>query len=171
MFASDTIEAIVYAEHTSDYDGEMFVFHNAQDKALADRVRFEASQRHYNPVTSRLVFQRDRRLGRKWVNFNPLTPNWTKAGYYNLTTTAAISVSGSFTYGGAKFGIGASLAKGVVINVPANASRYSRLGFEVDVTMKEYVMEVYNRETKQVYHRIPTNRPIVTNTYNVVKYQ
>lgn len=90
----------------------------------------------------------------------------------NITASYSASVSGSFEYSGIKYTISAGISKGVGISVPANSKRFSRLGFEVDVQLKEYKIEMYDTSQRnKVIHTMNIKRPVVINTYNVVKYQ
>lgn len=175
--ATHNINIKVYSDYSSVYNGKTYIFNNHNDKATFEMFYNKKSSgnqvaENYNPIRVRQKFIRKVKLGRKWVNYNPLTPNWQKASSYNVGVNTSITVTGSFTYNGTKFGVGASLSKGVRINIPADRKRESRLGFEVDVEMHEYVLELYDTSQKnKVVNRIPSKYPVIINTYNVVKYK
>ena len=169
---SQNVSTKIYSKYTSVYDGNMYVFNSYQDKKTFDTFYGQKSLGNYNPIKVRQKFVRSVKLGRRWVNYNPYTPSWQKAGSYSIAVNANITVTGSFSYKGATFGIGASLSKGVTINMPANKAKESRLGLEADVTMNEYVIEMYDTsQNNRVINRFPAMFPIITDTYNVVKYK
>ncbi|HEM5309560.1 TPA: hypothetical protein U1383_000241 [Streptococcus suis] len=168
----------IVAEISSDYglynpiNNEYYVFENVNDKEYFSEVLSSKMERSYNPIKSREIFIRNISVGRKWVNYNPLTPNWSKASYYNITASYTATASGTFTYSGVNYSISASLNKGVTINTPADSNRYSRLGFDVDVQLKEYKIEMYDTSNNnKIVRTIYTKRPVILNTYNVVKYK
>lgn len=171
-FSPNEVSVDIQSSYASEHHGELFVFNTLQDKTLFDEIKAQENARFFNPIQPRIKHIRTVNLGRKWVNYNPLTPSWSKASSYSITATSTVTASGSFSYQGATFGISATLSKGVAINVPSNPNRYSRLGFEADVQIKEYKIEYYHVDNpKKVVKTVYSKTPVVTNTYNVVRYK
>lgn len=158
--------------YSTNYNGGLYVFDSLEDKQTFDSLLINERLRNYNPIRSRQILIKRVKVGRKWINFNPLTPNWTKASSYNLSTTKSVSASGTFKYGDATLGIGATLAAGTSINIPADPNRYSRLGFEAEIRVDEYKIEMYDTSNRnKVIKTIYTKYPVIIHTFNVVKYK
>lgn len=106
-------------------------------------------------------------ISKKFIDY---TPTWSPSNGYTLTTSRTETYSTSVSYDNLSFGVSVTVSKGVAINIPATASRYSSLCIRADITAKKYYRVIKNAATGAVissyYYIIPT----VTNTYNDVIY-
>lgn len=75
------------------------------------------------------------------------------------------------TYDNISFSVNATLSKGVTINIPADSTRFSKLGFLADITAKKYKVTTTNANTGEYINSYYYIVPSVTDTYNVVVYQ
>lgn len=82
-----------------------------------------------------------------WVGYHPLTPNWSYASSYTVTTGKSYSVNGSYTYNGVAFAINVDCTRSVAITYPADASRASKLGVWADVKLIRTKVDVYDNGT------------------------
>ncbi len=83
------------------------------------------------------------RKNKVWVGYHPTTPNWAKASSYTLSKSSKFNISGSYTYEGITVNIGFSYTPSTSITIPANSSKYSRLGVRADYTFKKIKRQYY----------------------------
>lgn len=76
-----------------------------------------------------------------FVNYNPLTPDWSYATGYHLQVGNSLTVSGSSLFKGYSVSINATVARGVVIDFWANRNVKSKLGIFADFNVYHYKIE------------------------------
>lgn len=76
-------------------------------------------------------------LNHYFVGYHSGTPNWIKASSYTISSGQNFNVSASYPWQGVSLNIGFSYSYSVATTIPANASKYSRLGVYADYTLKK----------------------------------
>lgn len=104
-----------------------------------------------------------------WVGYHPLTPNWSKASSYTLSSGRSYTINGSYTYNGATFGITVTNSVGSTVTYPANSSKYSKLGVRADVKLIRTKVDVYDTNTYMNTYYV--NSTYVSNYYIATVYQ
>lgn len=90
-----------------------------------------------------------RYLPHYFVGYHPDTPNWVKASMYTITAGQTFTVGCSYLWEGVTLNLGYSYSYGLATTIPADASRYSRLGAFADYTLKKerYAQYQYGQPT------------------------
>lgn len=103
-----------------------------------------------------------------WVGYHSGTPNWAKASQYTLNSGKSFSASGSYNYLGFSLNIGFSYSASVNTTIPANASKYSRLGVWGDFTFSKVKVSTYRQGQ---WHSYETATSVRHNKYIKPRYQ
>lgn len=105
----------------------------------------------------------------QWIGYHSLTPNWSKASSYTLTSGGSYSASGSVTSHGYSIGVTVSYTQSASITYSANSSKYSRLGVYADVKVYRYKYDVYEYGTYSYTYYVNGATP--TTRYITVVYK
>lgn len=119
------------SEPTSSWS---FVFSRASYQ-LSDQ--FDNDIQPYSSATVRNTIISSSRYNYKWIGYLSESAEWTRASYI-LSSGRSYSVSGSMTYEGMGVSLSTTYSSGVSRTLPADPSRYSRLGMYADITVRKY---------------------------------
>lgn len=165
-------------------EGEYLVFETEQD--LYNHVKSNLDQNtraclpgdpgyphcdNYIPTKQTKQLVSTINYSKHFMGYNKFTKSWSKASSYSLTMTSEQSFTIPLTYDNISFSVNATLSKGVTINIPADSTRFSKLGFLADITAKKYKVTTTNANTGEYINSYYYIVPSVTDTYNVVVYQ
>lgn len=103
----------------------------------------QVSTKETGYITYRDTIVSTKRKNNIWVGYHSGTPHWSKASSYTISAGKSFSVSGSYTFEGISCNIGFSYSKTVTTTIPANFSKYSRLGIRGDFTFKKIKRQYY----------------------------
>ena len=105
-----------------------------------------------------------------WIGYHSGTSSWAKASSYTLTKGKTYSTSGSYSYKGYTVNTGFSYTNSVATTIPADSSRYSRLGTWGDFTFKycKYIETSYGQPTGRVTYGVQKS---MSNHYVQPTYQ
>lgn len=94
--------------------------------------------------------------GKLWIGEHSGTTSWTKASSYTLTKSKTYSTSGSYTYMGYGINTGFSYTNSVATTIPADSSRFSKLGTWGDFTFRynKYIHTSYGVPTGVVTYGV-----------------
>lgn len=104
-----------------------------------------------------------------WIGYHPLTPDWSYASSYTVTTGKTYVVNGTYKYDGFVFSISVDCTRSVSITYPADASRASKLGVRADIKLIRTKVDVYDNGTYMNTYYV--NSTAVMEKYIGVKYQ
>ncbi|WP_431085966.1 hypothetical protein [Paenibacillus sp. 8b26] len=107
----------------------------------------------------------------QFINYHEETPYWAKASNYTVTRAKTYTASTTLKYDDVSFNVGVSYMYSVATQIPADPSRFSRLGVSADLTLKKYRAVQYDDYTGQrisSWDFVATN---VRNTYLAPAYQ
>lgn len=156
-------------------DGRVLSFPSEQD--YQNYLKTErASLKEGNVYTPQVLsFQKKKTLvssERKnmlFVGYSKLTPDWSKAAYYDINKGSKVKIGGSYKYKGVSVNIGFSKSYGVTTRIYANKNKWSKLAGYADITFKRYRVDVYESGQK-LYSYYETTKT-THNTYIKVKYK
>lgn len=162
-------------------DGTNIYFETQEDfdafNALPDREKRNATKINTNPmstyesttVTNTLISSKN--LSHHWIGYHSGTPDWSKASRYTLTVGKTYSASGKYTYSDVDISISYSYTNTVATAIPADSSKYSKLGIWGDLTVKKYKAVSKNNYTGAVVSTWYFGTSTVNNRYIAPKYQ
>ncbi len=115
-----------------------FAQDTSENIAIDDSVKRETGYITYKDTVVSTT-----RKNKVWVGYHSGTPNWTKASSYTVSASTDFNVAGTYTYEGISVNIGFKYTQTVSTIIPANSSRYSRLGVRADYTFKKIKRQYY----------------------------
>ena len=95
-----------------------------------------------------------------WIGYHSLTPNWATASAYHLTATSTYSASGSVQSHGYTIGVTVQYQQSVSTDIPADPSKYSKLGVYADVKVSRYKYDVYEYGTYSYTYYVNSAVPL-----------
>ena len=104
-----------------------------------------------------------------WVGYHPLTPYWAKASQYVISTGSSYTISGSYTYKNYLFSITVNNNVSLAIYLPADASKYSKIGVYADVKLIRTKVDVYDYDVYMSTYYV--NSTYVSNYYIETVYK
>ena len=105
----------------------------------------------------------------KFVGYHALTPSWAKASSYTVNAGLTASASIEYTYKQFTCKLTASKTFGVDTNIPADSSKFSRLGLYGDFLVKH--MRTNYHDSSGIYDTYDYISTQTLNTYVLVTYQ
>ena len=100
--------------------------------------QFDNDIQPYSSATVRNTIISSSRYNYKWIGYLSESAEWTRASSYILSSGRSYLVSGSMTYEGMGVSLSTTYSSGVSRTLPADPSRYSRLGMYADITVRKY---------------------------------
>lgn len=155
-----------------DNQGNYLQFNTQEERdlfLLTQRSQQGRDGRSFYGYTSTNEIIGTKYYSKQFVGYNPSTPNWSKATSYSITSSKLASIGVSLSYDGVGFTVNGTVSSGATINIKADSSRWSRLGYLGDVTAYKHRVKIYYNGVLQ-----STSYPIsgkITTVYNTVKYQ
>lgn len=105
----------------------------------------------------------------KFVGYHVVTPSWAKASSYTVNAGLTASASIEYTYKQFTCKLTASKTFGVDTNIPADSSKFSRLGLYGDFLVKH--MRTNYHDSSGIYDTYDYISTQTLNTYVLVTYQ
>lgn len=166
--ASITIDPISQY-YTFDENGNQVMFPTYDDYLLYENAQNFARGAYGETWVPIRTVAEDKLLFH-FVGYHSGTSTWAKTNQYVITRNKTYSVSGSYNWKSTNFNLGFSYSYGVATYIPANASKYSRLGVYGDFTFKqvEYAQYKYGQPTGATRVSSSVTR---TNSYLEPRYQ
>lgn len=135
-YSYETLDGtIIYFETKKDYDG--FI-------ALPESQKRDATKTVNSPITTfgsttvKNTLISSKNVSHAWIGYHSGTPDWTKASRYTLTVGKTYSATGKYSYSDLDISISYSYTNTVSTAIPADSTRYSRLGIWGDLTLKKW---------------------------------
>lgn len=121
-------------------------------------------------VKTRVVGTTRQRRYNVFLGYNSLTPTWSYASSYTMSSGKRSTFTTGYTYDGFSASISVAYNFGVSVTIPANSSRSSRLGARGDVTLQKNKVEAYYGTTVvRTFYTMSIINP--SNITNVVVYR
>lgn len=150
--SSNTAVTQFNAESTALYvyrtgDGRELIFPTKEDYDLY--LQAHQLTRAYGEEWRLQTTLAKKNLSHHFVGYHSGTPNWAPASSYTISKGKNFSVGGSYSWEGVTLNLGFSYSFSVATTIPADASRYSRLGVFADYTLKKerYAQYQYGKAT------------------------
>ncbi|WP_276910976.1 hypothetical protein [Dubosiella newyorkensis] len=106
-----------------------------------------------------------------FIGYSSMIGTWQKASSYTVSASYTQTASGSYNYDGITIGVSVSNTSGASYILPADSSRYSRLGIWADLTVRKYKATQIDNNTGQVLSTWYFGTAQQRNTYVNVIYQ
>lgn len=150
VLSSETYEIVIN-------ENESLIFETENDMQLY--LQSLRSNKDLNTITADTLISTTKPNG---VFGGYITPNWTKSSGYSVAQGKSYSFSASYS------GIGLSFTfhNSVTTSIPANATKYSKLGMYADFTIKKYKRFYPNMSSPSYYYK-----KTVRNSYLRVVYK
>ena len=132
--------------------------------------QFDSDIQPYSSTTVRNTLISSSSYSYKWIGYLSEPAEWTRASSYTLSSGRSYSVSGSMTYEGVGVSLSTTYSSGVSRTLPADPSRYSRLGMYADITVRKYKSESVDNYTGQVLSTWYSSAVTYHNKYITVVY-
>lgn len=145
---------LIVTPHANYYDidenGNFIIFPTLDDYILYDSINNSKISFRYSPGYSnrygyewKIINQSEKELYFHFIQYHPGTKAWAKANEYTILSGETFKVSTTYTWSKFTFDLGFSYSYSVNTSIPADPSRYSRLGIYADYTLKQYELKQY----------------------------
>lgn len=105
----------------------------------------------------------------QWVDYHSGTPYWSTASSYTIQAGKTYTASAPVSFYGTTTTLGVSYSYSVSITIPADPSRYSRLGVYADYEISYSRYDIYEYDTWVDCYYVTTATPL--NTYVTPYYR
>lgn len=164
--------AVIETHSTSEYvyidqDGNEYIFPTFEDYSIYCQAHRNKNLRYGESWVLQQTLA-STTLKHKFIGYHSETPNWSKASQYVVGSGKIFNVSASYKWEDVSLNLGFSYSVSVATTIPANSSKYSRLGVAGDYTLKKERYAEYQYGVPTGVTRVMTYATKTANYIDVV---